>query len=142
MLMEYKNKWIYNNQDFLNIPDKAIGFVYLITDTINKKYYIGKKLFWTSKIVQKNKKKRKVKVESDWKCYYGSNQTLKDLVEQNDIHCFTREILYICYSKSECSYLEAKEQFVRDVILSPEYYNDWISCKITRKHMQKFQKIS
>ena len=134
--MEYKNKWIYNNGDFLGVPDKAIGFVYLITDTINKKYYIGKKLFWSSKIVQKNKKKRKVKIESDWKSYYGSNQTLKDLVEQNNVYCFTREILYICYSKSECSYLEAKEQFLRDVILSPNYYNDWIMIKTHRKHIK------
>jgi hypothetical protein len=139
MLMDYKNKWIYNNQDLLIIPDTAIGFVYLITDTINEKYYIGKKLFHSSKTIQKNKKKKRIKVESDWKSYYGSNQILQNVVKENDVYSFTREILHICYSKSECSYLEAKEQFARDVILSPNYYNDWVSCKITRRHMQKFQ---
>lgn len=137
--MDYKNKWIYNNQDLLIIPDTAIGFVYLITDTINDKYYIGKKLFHSSKTIQKNKKKKRIKVESDWKSYYGSNQILQNVVKENDVYSFTREILHICYSKSECSYLEAKEQFARDVILSPNYYNDWVSCKITRRHMQKFQ---
>lgn len=140
--MDYKNKWTYNDEDLLFIPDKAIGFVYLITDKTNNKYYIGKKLFHSSKTIQKNKKKKKIKVESDWKSYYGSNQTLQELVKENDVYSFTREILHICYSKSECSYLEAKEQFLRDVILSPNYYNDWVSCKITRRHMTKYQKGS
>ena len=140
--MDYNNKWIYKDEDLLFIPDKAIGFVYLITDFINGKYYVGKKLFYSSKTIQRNKKKKKIKVESDWKTYYGSNQTLQDLVKENDVYSFRREILHICYSKSECSYLETKEHFLRDVILSPDYYNDWVSCKITRRHMTKYQKGS
>lgn len=137
--MEYDNKWIYNNIPIETVPDGAVGFVYLITNTISGKMYVGKKIFFSSKTIQKNKKKKRIKVESDWKSYYGSNQTLKDLVLLQEKKFFTREILHICYSKSQCSYLEIKEQLLRDAILSPDYYNDWVSCKITRKHMQKFQ---
>lgn len=137
--MEYDNKWIYNNIPIEKVPDGAVGFVYLITNTISGKMYVGKKIFFSSKTIQKNKKKKRIKVESDWKSYYGSNQTLKDLVSLHEKKFFTREILHICYSKSQCSYLEIKEQLSRDAILSPDYYNDWVSCKITRKHMQKFQ---
>lgn len=137
--MVYENKWIYNNIPLETVPDGAVGFVYLITNTISGKLYVGKKLFHSSKTIQKNKKKKRIKVESDWASYYGSNQTLKDLVSLHEKTFFTREILHICYSKSQCSYLEIKEQLLRDAILSPEYYNDWVSCKITRKHMQKFQ---
>lgn len=137
--MEYDNKWIYNNVPIETVPDGAVGFVYLITNTISGKMYVGKKIFFSSKTIQKNKKKKRIKVESDWKWYYGSNQTLKDLVSLHEKKFFTREILHICYSKSQCSYLEIKEQLSRDAILSPDYYNDWVSCKITRKHMQKFQ---
>lgn len=137
--MEYTNKWIYKDSNLEQIPDGAIGFVYLITNLISGKMYVGKKIFHSSKIVQKNKKKKRIKVESDWKTYYGSNQTLKRLVDINGENFFRREILHICYSKSQCSYLEIKEQLIRDAILSPDYYNDWVNCKITRKHMQKFQ---
>lgn len=138
--MDYSNKWIYNGAPLEEIPTGAIGFVYLITNTISGKMYVGKKIFFSSKTTQKNKKKKRIKIESDWKNYYGSNQTLKDLVSINEEKYFIREILHICYSKSQCSYLEIKEQLIRDAILSPDYYNDWICCKITRKHMQKFQK--
>lgn len=131
--------WFLNNEPFDEIPEKAIGFVYCITNKTSNKKYIGKKLFHSSKFIQRNKKKKRIKVESNWKEYYGSNETLKTLVEIDGPDNFHREILHICYSKSQASYLEAKEQFSRDVILSEEYYNDWISVKVTRKHLQKFQ---
>jgi len=33
------------------------------------------------------------------------------------------------------SYLEAKEQFDRNVLLNDEYYNEFIGCKIHSKHV-------
>ena len=124
--------WIYNSEPLLDIPSKAIGFVYLIENLHNGKLYIGKKLF-------KHKRNKKL-IESDWKSYTGSNKCLNDDIKYNK-HPISKTILHICYSKSQCSYLEIKEQLLNDAILSPQYYNDWISCKITRKHMQKFQLI-
>lgn len=131
--------WLLNGEPFDKIPETAIGFVYCITNKTCNKKYIGKKLFHVSKFVQRNKKRKRVKIESNWKEYYGSNETLKSLVQEYGTESFTREILHICYSKSQASYLEAKEQFSRNVILSDEYYNDWICVKVTRKHLQKFK---
>jgi hypothetical protein len=45
--------------------------------------------------------------------------------------------LHLCMSKGEMSYLEAKEQFDRDVLLSSEYYNGIINCKIHRNHVKR-----
>ena len=130
--------WIYNSEPLTTIPANAIGFVYEIYNPITNKFYIGKKLFYSSKTIQKNNKKKKIKIESNWKSYNGSNQSLLNDI-QNLNPSLQKIILYLCYSKSQCSYLEAYEQFNRNVILSPQYYNDWISVKVTRKHMMKFQ---
>jgi hypothetical protein len=130
--------WFYNSTILTEIPLNAVGFVYLIHNTQNNKSYIGKKLFHSTKTIQKNNKKKKIKIESNWKSYNGSNQNLLNDIQNNN-PILIKSILYLCYSKSQCSYLEAMEQFKCNVILSPQYYNDWISVKITRKHMMKYQ---
>ena len=131
--------WIYNKTELQTPPVNAVGFVYLITNIQNNKKYIGKKQFHFSKTIQKNLKKRKVKVESDWRTYSGSNEDLL-----NDIKNFTpelkKEILQICYSKSSLSYIEAYHQFANNVLLSEEYYNNWISVKVTRRHLLSYSK--
>ncbi|MGY8867607.1 MAG: hypothetical protein ACKVJK_18550, partial [Methylophagaceae bacterium] len=43
---------------------------------------------------------------------------------------FYREILHLCKAKGELSYMEAKEQFEREVLLTEEYYNGIIACRI------------
>ena len=40
--------WIYNNNELTTIPSEAYGYVYLITNKITNKKYIGKKLFFIS----------------------------------------------------------------------------------------------
>lgn len=137
-MLNQNNQWHYNNAPLNTIPDNAVGFVYEIYNPITDKFYIGKKLFYSSKTIQKNLKKKKIKIESDWKLYNGSNQTLLNDI-QNLNPTLKKTILYLCYSKSQCSYLEAYEQLNRNVILSQHYYNDWVSLKVTRKHMMKFQ---
>jgi hypothetical protein len=132
------NQWIYNSLPLTEIPQNAVGFVYLIHNLQNNKKYIGKKLFHSTKTIQKNNKKKKTKIESNWKLYNGSNQNLLNDIQINN-PILIKSILYLCYSKSQCSYLEALEQFKCNAILSDEYYNDWISVKITRKHMMKYQ---
>ena len=130
--------WIYNNEPFTEIPEKAIGFVYLITNTQNNKKYIGKKIFHFSKTIQKNLKKKKVKVESDWKTYNGSNDDLNnDIKTTNPI--LKKEIIEICYSKSSLSYIEAYHQFTLNVLIDSTYYNNWISVRVTRRHLTKYK---
>lgn len=141
------NNWTYNNQELIDIPDGAIGFVYLITNLQDGRKYIGKKNFYSTKSAQKTvilkttgeKKKKKVKktTESDWKAYHGSSDELKKDVADLGSEHFKREILQFCSTKAELSYYEIKHQIVQDVLLQPDiWYNSWISCKIHRTHLK------
>lgn len=134
------NHWIYNEQKFeeKDIPEEAIGFIYCITEINSGKKYIGKKLFW--KTVKRKprgtKRVKRVKVASDWQDYYGSSENLKARLEYHGEMNYHREILHIANSKGMLSYLEAKEQFDRGVLLSDEYYNGIINCRINEKHLK------
>lgn len=136
--------WLYNNQEINELPDDCVGFVYLITNLTNSRKYVGKKLAkfartTTKTITLKNgtKKKKKVrsKVDSDWQEYYGSSIELNKDVESLGKENFSREILFFCKSKAECSYIEAREQFTRRVLESTEYYNNNIMCRIHGSHI-------
>lgn len=130
--------WFYQEQELKEIPDKALCFVYLITNLTNGRKYIGKKKFHFAKTKQVKGKKKKIKVESDWQDYYGSNEELKNDVVTLGTNNFRREILRICYAQAESSYYEAKYQIEFDVLLDPsQWYNGWISLKITRPHLKK-----
>ena len=125
--------WLYKNQTITTLPDDCEAFVYLITNNTNGKMYVGKKLakFKTTKPPLKGKKnKRRGTKESDWQTYWGSNDHLKEDVEKLGEDEFTREILYMCPSRGVASYLEAKEQFDRKVLLSDEYYNGIINVRV------------
>lgn len=137
--------WTHQGQLVTEIPEEYIGFVYLITNTISGKMYIGKKLSkfakTTYKVVKlkngtKKRKKVKGKVESDWQEYYGSNDTLKADVIKLGPENFQREILYYCKTKAECSYIEAREQFSRRVLESDDYYNGQISVRVHGSHIK------
>ena len=73
--------WTYNGAEFTEemISDNY-GFVYLITNTLTGRKYIGKKFFYSSKTKVVKGKKKKFKVSSDWKTYYGSSaEVTKDV---------------------------------------------------------------
>lgn len=133
--------WYHNNKEFNLTEDELseyVGFVYLITERDTGKKYVGKKFFWATRRLpplKGQKRKRTVKKQSDWMDYYGSSETLKILVEHKGGEAYYREILHLCKTKGECSYLEAKEQFDRDVLLRDDYYNAFIGCKIHAKHL-------
>ena len=134
--------WYYRNQSE-NFTDDDVGdnygFVYCITNRATGKKYIGKKFFWSKRTLPPLKgktRKRKKIVMSDWQDYYGSNEELKMLVEKNGKDIYHREILRLCKTKGECSYYEAKLQFENDVLLSDEYYNEFIGCKIHASHVK------
>jgi hypothetical protein len=127
--------WIYNGTVFTEeMVDDNVGFVYIIYNLTKNKQYIGKKLFTKSKTYQKNKKKKKTRVASDWMTYTGSNEQLNEDIKNGD--SIQKEILHLCKSKGWCSYLESKEILVRDCLILENYYNYWISCKIRRTHLK------
>jgi hypothetical protein len=131
--------WLYKNEIVNTLPEDSIGFVYLITNTQTNKKYIGKKLAKFSRIKYRivtlkngTKKKKRIKdqVDSDWLTYYGSSDALSKDIELLGTEHFKREILYYCYSKAECSYVEAREQFKHRVLESDDYYNGHIRVRI------------
>jgi hypothetical protein len=137
--------WLFENTQIDVLPEDCVGFVYLITNNTTGRKYIGKKLAKFSKttykvVKQKNgiKKRKKIrsKIESDWQLYYGSNDQLNKDIEQLGSEKFTREILYYCRSKAECSYIEAREQFRHQVLESDDYYNGQIVCRIHGSHIK------
>ena len=138
--------WLYEGNAYepeCDVADKAFkyhGFVYVIKNTVNGRLYIGKKGFTFRKTRQVNKKKKRFNAESDWRDYYGSSEELLADVEKYGKDKFIRTILHLCRSKAECSYLEAREQFQRDVLLTNDYYNSWISCRVRSAHLKFLQK--
>ncbi len=119
------------------------SFVYLLTNKENGMKYIGKKKF-RSKITRpplKGKKnKRHSFKESDWMIYCGSNEDTIALMEEKGVEAFTREILHLCEMDGEASYLEAKEQFEREVLLRDDYYNGIIQIRINHRALNILKK--
>jgi len=131
--------WHYNGKEYDETPEEYQGFVYMITELDTGKKYIGKKFFWKPKtlpITKSRKRRIRTRVESDWRTYFGSSKEVQTLVESKGNSNFKREILRLCRTKGECSYYEAKEQFERNVLLSDEYYNEFIGCKIHSRHLK------
>ena len=137
--------WLYESKQVDVLPEDCTGFVYLITNKLTGRKYIGKKLAKFSKTTYKvvklkngNKKKKKIrsKIDSDWQLYYGSSPELSKDIEKLGIENFSREILYYCKSKSECSYIEAREQFARKVLESDDYYNGHIQVRVHGSHIK------
>lgn len=130
--------WLYNNTEFDEaLIDKNIGFVYMITNNLTNRKYIGKKLFFFSKTRKIKGKTKKEKVFSDWKDYWSSSEELKKDVLEFGENNFSREILYLCKNKGSMSYIEAKLQFAHEVLENPEHwYNGIIQCKIHRSHVK------
>jgi hypothetical protein len=133
--------WIYDGKPIS--PEFLFGyygFVYEIENVLTGRKYIGKKLLWFKKTkMVKGKKKRYLK-ESDWRTYWGSNNALLEDIEKHGEQNFKRTILCWCKSKGECSYMEAKYQFERSVLIDSAYYNDLIRCRIHSKHIKDEKK--
>lgn len=135
---KYDNPWIYQGEIFKssNIQD-YFGFVYLITNKINFKKYIGRKNFFTYR--KPKGKKRKIKQESDWKKYYGSCDELKEDIKLLGKENFNREILSLHKTQGKLNFEETRLQFLHNVLIEsldngePAYYNSNILNRYYRK---------
>jgi len=138
--------WIYKGVVFTPemIPEGAVGFIYEMTAIIDGKSvaYIGKKNFalvTKKKLAKKNapvdkRKKNYVKTSKlNYENYFSSNVTLKQA--HKDKVPIKRNILHICYSKTELTYMETKYQFVKGVLESDYYLNGNI---LGRFYKQKY----
>jgi hypothetical protein len=138
--------WYFQGTVVEELPEDCVGFVYIITNTSSGRMYIGKKLakfskttYKTVKLKNGTKKKKKIrsKINSDWQDYYGSSPNLQKDIDTLGKEHFHREILHYCSSKSQTSYLEAKEQFERKVLETEDYYNGHIQVRVHGSHILK-----
>lgn len=132
--------WIYKNKEIKvlsDFPEGTIGFIYLLKYESGMQY-IGRKYLYStvtlpllksgkkrvgskdyiSSIIRPRLKKEVITKESDWKDYEGSSD---DIPEYDTIT--SKTILHCCGDKNCVSYLEEKELFCRDAVISNEYYN-------------------
>ena len=128
--------WLYNNIEFTeDMIGDSFGFIYEITNLLDNRKYVGKKFFTRAGTKQIKGKKKKVRLSSGWENYWSSSKELQEDVKKLGEANFVRKILYLCKSRSECSYRETKEIFIRDALLTTDYYNSWVSCKIHKAHV-------
>ena len=113
--------------------DNTFGFIYEITNKITGRFYIGKKQC-VRKIKRKPLKgKNRNRIdhkESDWKTYMSSSNELQEDIKKHGKENFSFVILRLCQSKWELSYFEAKEQMLRDVLLSEQSYNGILNLRV------------
>lgn len=127
--------WLYEDREF-EYDDQWYGFIYLIENLVNGKKYIGRKFLTKAGYKTVNKKRKKIRVESDWATYYGSSPSLAKDIELYGHDKFKRTILRLCKSRGECNYFETKMIFDADAILRTDFYNSWCSCKINLSHVK------
>ena len=128
--------WQFQNKEFkpTDIPENAHGFIYELSAVIDGKAvrYIGKKDFYSN--TKKNMGKREIAALTDkrvkkytrvkklaYENYFSSNEVLKQAYK--DGISITRNIIHICFSKTELTYMECKDQFVFGVLESDEFLN-------------------
>jgi hypothetical protein len=129
--------WLYKGEEITSPPEGAYGFVYQITNLINGMKYIGKKFFLKPHYRQVKGKRKKSMVESDWQTYYGSSQRLVDDIKKYGKENFKREILLIENTRGMVNYMEAKTQFLLEVLESDDYYNGIIQIKIGGRSVKR-----
>lgn len=128
MAVDYDNPWLFKGLELDSDAIKSYyGFVYKITNLSTGRMYIGRKYFWTFR--KPRKKNRRVKAESNWKDYYGSNEDLLADVKELGKDNFKREVLHLHKMKGGVNYFEVYEQWLHRVLLTDCYYNDNISGK-------------
>lgn len=129
-------EWLFQGMPFtIDQAEGYYGFIYEIVNNLNDKRYIGRKYLTKAATKQVNGKKKKIRKSSDWETYWSSSDILKAEVKEHGEENFTRTILYLCKTRSECNYMETREIFLRDALLKENYYNSWVSAKIHRAHV-------
>ena len=144
-------KWIYKTKEIItkdDFPEGTYGFIYKITHIPSNKSYLGKKVLIHNKKTKLTKKdlllyeglpgrKPTYKItqkESDWETYYGSNKTLLELLQVEDLVNFKREILILCRTKKLLTYYETQALFTYRVL---EEDNKWFNDNILGKFFRK-----
>ena len=135
--------WFWNGKPIDKIPTSHKSFVYLFTNKINGKQYIGFKTAVSRTIKVVGGKKKRGEVESDWKDYYSSSQEVLHEIAKYGRGNFLREIIALTVDKSVGKYYEAYCQFTRNVLTSEHdrYYNGIVNLRLNHRTLKNFDKI-
>ena len=137
--------WKYKGKYLKDVPEGFFGFVYLITNTLNGKKYVGRKYFGTSRRVKvKGKTRRKVvRKESDWRTYVGSSKSVLADINEYGINKFKFQILFLGETKGQVNYMEENIQHKTNCITRSDYYNDCIGSRkfVTVKFTEKSKRL-
>jgi len=130
--------WTYNNESVSDeVIGDAYGFVYIIENLTNGRRYIGRKYLTKAAYKTVKGKRKKIRKASDWETYWGSNKFLIEDVKTLGEVNFTRTIMMFCRNRSECSYWETHYIFSLGALLSDAFYNEWVTCKISKKNIKR-----
>ena len=145
--------WIYKGKvitELSDMPENTFGFIYEITHTLSGRKYLGRKQLISIQkkalgkkelalIIDKRASKKKTVIkENDWKVYYGSNPTIKQMLKDGKQDEFTREILMFVPSKKLLTYYEDKYLYMNGVIEpGSTYFNNNISGRFFKKDFIK-----
>lgn len=143
--------WKFKGKEVLSVrqlPEGAVGFIYLLTFSDGKQY-IGRKSLYSKRkkkfgkkaleaVTDKRKKTYEVVVsESDWQKYNSSNKSIKEGLKTGTIELESREILKICFSDKQLTYFETQALFCYGVLEYPEnFYNDNILGKFYKRDLE------
>jgi len=108
-------KWEYLEE----LPD-PYGFIYITTNLIDGKLYIGQKKF----------------VKYKWKNYLGSGTYLKNAIKKYGKENFHRDIVFIAFSKEELDDEEEKLIEIHDAVDRKDYYNQVEGGDLHEKRMK------
>ncbi len=90
------------------IIDNPYGFIYITTNLINGKRYLGQKTF------DKNGK---------WRNYLGSGKVIKNAIKYYGKENFARNMVCFCYSQEELNQVEYDLSVFLNVVDNPDWYN-------------------
>ena len=133
--------WIL--EDGVEIDENTFGFIYIITNIVDNKHYIGKKQC-KSRVKRKplkGKTRNRIdQKESDWKTYTSSSREINEAIQKHGKQNFIFKILRTCDCKWALAYYEIKEQIDKEVLFKSEYLNGIINCRIGKAPKLELEK--
>lgn len=143
-LLNYNDEetpWLWNGTPIETIDIKKFrAFVYLMTNKVTGKRYIGFKTTVARKTYTVKGRKRRREVEADWKTYWSSSDAFHADVALYGRGNFLREIVWLCPMKGVGKYLELKEQIDRKVLTenAEKYYNGIVDVRLGANAIRKY----
>lgn len=133
------NPWYYKDEIFSShhFDESCFGFIYIIEEISTGKIYVGQKQLWTSKTKTVNKKKKKIKVENDWRDYYSSSAYINEKVNSEGNKDFKRNVLFLIGSNGMLNWVEMILQVDLRMLENQEkYINGFVGGRIATLHVK------